>query len=155
MCSTHLKLGRVPASSPLPSRLCLLCRFSQKLHSTSRFAHDHSHCPVLVPATLVALPSTRAIETRSLPTLARCFPGSFTFYVTHPIRSIPSLATCSMSLMPSAPFFFLMLPISWKWEMGSYLNSEILRKHGRLTFDCHCARALYEGDGQTEKKVRR
>src|SRR5439155_3316025 len=35
----HLKLGRVPASSPLPSRLCLLCRFSQKLHSTSRFAH--------------------------------------------------------------------------------------------------------------------
>ncbi len=35
----QLKLGRVPASSPLPSRLCLLCRFSQKLHSTSRFAH--------------------------------------------------------------------------------------------------------------------
>src|SRR6266487_602367 len=64
---------------------------------------DHSHCPVLVPATLAALPSTRAIpdrdvfyvahparsiETRSLPTLARCFPRSFTFYVAHPIRSI-------------------------------------------------------------------
>jgi hypothetical protein len=31
----HLKLGRAPASSPLPSRLCL----------------DHSHGPVLAPAT--------------------------------------------------------------------------------------------------------
>jgi len=28
------------------------------------------------------------IETRSLPTLARCYPRSFTFYVAHPIRSI-------------------------------------------------------------------
>ena len=68
--------------SPLPSRLCLLCLFSQKLHSTCPFAHlcrscphgsihsllpsqlyfDHSHRPVLAPATLAALPSTRAIS---------------------------------------------------------------------------------------------
>ena len=61
--------------------------------STSRFAHlcrsrprgsihsllplslylDHSHCPVLAPATLAALPSTRAIPDRDV------------FYVAHPI----------------------------------------------------------------------
>jgi hypothetical protein len=46
-----LKLARLPAYSLLPSSLHL----------------DHSHCPLLVPATLAALPSTRAIETRSLP----------------------------------------------------------------------------------------
>jgi hypothetical protein len=28
------------------------------------------------------------IETRSLPTLSRCYPCSFTFYVAHPISSI-------------------------------------------------------------------
>ena len=39
---------------------------------------DHSHCPVLVPATLAALPSTRATSDRDV------------FYVTHPIRSIVS-----------------------------------------------------------------
>src|SRR6266480_3477477 len=30
------------------------------------FAHDHSHCPVLAPATLAALPSTRAIPDRGV-----------------------------------------------------------------------------------------
>src|SRR6266567_3910044 len=84
-----------------------LCRSRPRgsIHSLlpSSLYLDHSHCPVLVPATLAALPSTRAIpdrdvfyvahptrsiETRSLPTLARCFPRSFTFYVAHPIRSI-------------------------------------------------------------------
>src|SRR4030095_15779816 len=64
---------------------------------------DHSHCLVLAPATLAALPSTRtipnrdvfcvadpasSIETRSPTTLARCFPRSFAFYVAHPVRSI-------------------------------------------------------------------
>ena len=53
---------------------------------------DHSHCPALAPATLAALPSTRAIPDRDV------------FYVAHPIRSIRGPA-------------------------------------------------LYEGDGQTEKKV--
>jgi len=28
------------------------------------------------------------VEIRSLPTLAHCYPRSFTFYVAHPIRSI-------------------------------------------------------------------
>ena len=32
--------------------------------------------------------NTLTIETRSLPTLARCYHRSFTFYVAHPIRSI-------------------------------------------------------------------
>src|SRR5205814_7193009 len=31
-----------------------------------------------------------AFETRSFPTLPRCFPRSFTFYVAHPVRSIPA-----------------------------------------------------------------
>jgi hypothetical protein len=43
---------------------------------------------VLAPATLAAFPSTRAIETRSLPgSLAATYRG-FAFYVAHPIRSI-------------------------------------------------------------------
>jgi hypothetical protein len=37
---------------------------------------DHSHCPVLAPATLAALPSTPAIPNRDV------------FYVAHPGRSI-------------------------------------------------------------------
>jgi hypothetical protein len=31
-----LKLVRFPSHSPLPTRLCLLCRFAQKLHSLDR-----------------------------------------------------------------------------------------------------------------------
>jgi hypothetical protein len=50
----------------------------------------------------VALPKS-SIETRSLPTLARCYPCSFSFYVADPISSIPLIATCSMSLIPSTP----------------------------------------------------
>ncbi len=38
----------------------------------------HSHCPVLAPATLAALPSTHAIPDRDV------------FYVAHPVRSIDS-----------------------------------------------------------------
>ena len=59
-----------------------------------------THAPALVPATLAALPSTRAIETRSLPQLAHRYPRDFAFYVAFPKRSIPSLARCSMSLIP-------------------------------------------------------
>jgi len=40
-------------------------------HSTSRFCLDHSHCPVLAPATLAALPSTRAIPDRAVFYVAR------------------------------------------------------------------------------------
>src|SRR5882724_11417516 len=62
---------------------------------------DHSHCPVLAPASLAALPSTRAIETRSLPTSLAATHLGFAFYVALPKSSIPSIATCSMSLIPS------------------------------------------------------
>src|SRR2546421_4252411 len=65
---------------------------------------DHSHCPVLAPATLAALPSTRAIETRSLPSSLAATHRGFAFYVAFPKSSIPSIATCSMSLITSAPF---------------------------------------------------
>ena len=47
---SDLKLARFPTPSSLPSRLYL----------------DHSHCPVLAPATLAALPSTRAIPDRDV-----------------------------------------------------------------------------------------
>jgi hypothetical protein len=50
---------------------------------------DHSHCLVLRPATLAALPSTRAIETRSLPTSLAAAHRSFAFYVASPKSSIP------------------------------------------------------------------
>src|SRR6266700_7819629 len=63
---------------------------------------DHSHCFVLAPATLAALPSTRAIETRSLPALARFYPCSFTFYVADPSPPFP-IWTCSMSLTRDLP----------------------------------------------------
>src|SRR5213075_2348661 len=55
-------VARAPAApfSLLPSRLCL----------------DHSHFPVLAPATLAALPSTRAIPNRDV------------FYVAFPKSSI-------------------------------------------------------------------
>jgi len=53
---------------------------------------------------LAALPSTRAIETRLLPSPLAATHRGFAFYVGFPKRSIPSIATCSMSLIPSAPF---------------------------------------------------
>ena len=68
----------------------------------SQFYLDHSHRPVLAPATLAALPSTRAIETRLLPSSLAATHRGFAFYVAFPKRSIPSLATCSMSLIPSS-----------------------------------------------------
>src|SRR5437879_1665934 len=62
---------------------------------------------MLAPATLAALPSTRAIETRSLPSSLAATHRGFAFYVAFPESSIPSLATCSMSRVPRAPFFSL------------------------------------------------
>ena len=84
-----LKLARCPTCSSLPSRLYL----------------DHSRGPVLAPAILAVLPSNRAIETRSLPRSLAATHRGFAFYVAFPKRSIPSLATCSMSLIPFALFF--------------------------------------------------
>ena len=67
-----LKRARFPTFSSLPSRFCL----------------DHSHCPVLAPATLAALPSTRAIKTRSLPSSLAATHRGFAFYVADPLSSI-------------------------------------------------------------------
>ena len=61
-----LKLARLPACSLLPSSLYL----------------DHSHCLVLAPATLAALPSTRGIPNRDV------------FYVARPARSVLPSVFC-------------------------------------------------------------
>src|SRR6266550_5314471 len=81
----HLKLVRFPAlTHVLPptstSRFCPSMSLAPpRLHSRrypSRLCLDHSHCPVLAPATLAALPSTRTIPNRDV------------FYVAFPNRSI-------------------------------------------------------------------
>src|SRR2546429_2440264 len=54
-----------------------LARFSVRSRRPSRFCLDHSHCLVLAPATLAALPSTRAIPARDV------------FYVAYPSCSTP------------------------------------------------------------------
>ena len=64
-----------PQSSPAPEML-KLARFPHLLVASLAVYVDHSHCLVLAPATLAALPSTRAIPDRDV------------FYVAHPIRSI-------------------------------------------------------------------
>jgi hypothetical protein len=91
--------------------LLIETRSGPKLGRRGDLYLDHSHSPVLAPATLAALPSTRAIETHSLPALVRCYPCSFTFYVAFPKRSIPSFATCSMSLLQSLPSSFNLSPL--------------------------------------------
>src|SRR6266513_2379677 len=84
MYSRLLETRSRPASSPLPSRLCLLCRFSEKLHSTSRF------CPSMLLSLNAPFPHTLRVLFRlshSLHSLTRDV-----FYVTR---------------LPSAPFSFL------------------------------------------------
>jgi hypothetical protein len=73
---------------------------------------------VLALATLAALPSIRAIETHSLPILVRCYPCSFTFYVSDPVSSILSIATCSMSLLPFAPLYLGCSRSAWPLPRG-------------------------------------
>jgi hypothetical protein len=68
---------------------------------------DRSHCPRPHASYLAALPSTRAIETRLLPSSLAATHRGFAFYVALPKSSIPSIATCSMSLLPFAPFVLL------------------------------------------------
>src|SRR5205807_3607008 len=79
---------------------------------------DHSHCSVLAPGradlhSLAALPSTRAIETRLLPSFDSCAPAHFDLsvlpiYVARapaaPLSPLPTAALPSMSLSPNAPF---------------------------------------------------
>jgi hypothetical protein len=71
-----------------------LARSHGSVHSVlpSQLYFDHSHCPVLTPATLAALPSTRAIETRSLPTLTHVLPPTSTS------RFSPSMSLASPRL---------------------------------------------------------
>ena len=65
--------ARCPRSPLFPSQLYL----------------DQSHRPVLAPVTLAALPFTRAIETRSLPSSLAATHRGFAFYVAFSICSIP------------------------------------------------------------------
>src|SRR5213082_215006 len=85
----ELKLIHFPAHSLLPSSLYL----------------DHSHFPVLAPATLAALPSTRAIPNRDV------------FYVADPISSIASRPHCK-HLPRMTPGFGpgLVIPDLWQQE---------------------------------------
>ena len=46
LAPAYLKLAPSPTRSLLPSQFYLLCRFSQKLHSTCRFAHLCRSTPV-------------------------------------------------------------------------------------------------------------
>src|SRR5947208_11506337 len=98
----HLKLARFPAlTHVLPPnsnfRFCPSMSLAPpRLHSRRYppwLCLDHSHCPVLVPATLAALPSTRAIPIRDV------------FYVAFPKSSIrPVGLSVYVTQLPSAPF---------------------------------------------------
>src|SRR2546430_13827906 len=98
----HLKLARFPAlTHVLPPnsnfRFCPSMSLAPpRLHSRRYppwLCLDHSHCPVLVPATLAALPSTHAIPIRDV------------FYVAFPKRSIrPVGLPVYVAQLPSAPF---------------------------------------------------
>src|SRR5438874_6656589 len=81
---------------------------SPRLHSRrypSSLYLDHSHFPVLAPATLAALPSTRAIPNRDV------------FYVADPISSIASRPHCK-HLPRMTPGFGpgLVIPDLWQQE---------------------------------------
>jgi hypothetical protein len=76
----------IPTLRPCRSRSLTL---SLPLSRPLGFAHDHSHRPVLAPAALAALPSTRAIETRSLPRSLAVTRHGFTFHVAFPKAPFP------------------------------------------------------------------
>src|SRR5213080_5203394 len=112
--SAPLKLGRVPAlTHVLPptstSRFCPSMSLAPpRLHSRRyppRLCLDHSHCPVLAPATLAALPSTCAIPDRDV------------FFVADPISSIASRPHCK-HLPRMTPGFGpgLVIPDLWQQE---------------------------------------
>jgi hypothetical protein len=102
----HLKLAPSPTRSLLPSQFCLLCRFSQKLHSTSWFAHlclarrslgegGSLASPRLRSlAASLTVPRLRDRSSRSLhcisltPARLDRYPRGFTGHVAHPGRSI-------------------------------------------------------------------
>src|SRR5436190_3202589 len=78
---SDLKLARFPAPSSPPLSLYL----------------DHSHCPVLAPAALAALPSTRAIPDRDVFYVARVPAAPFT-------HCSPRSPAAAGLLIPLAPF---------------------------------------------------
>ena len=67
--------------------------------------------PMLAPATLAALPSTRAIETRSLPTSLAAIHRGFAFYVAFPKSSVPD-----------RDVFYVAPPTRSRRGLGSNLN---------------------------------
>ena len=76
------------------AELRTICCCPDSLIAPPQLYLDHSHC-LLAPGradlhSLAALPSTRAIETHSLPALVRCYPCSFTFYVSDPSAPFPT-----------------------------------------------------------------
>src|SRR5437762_7321465 len=88
---------------PIPIETCSLPALRSLLPSSLYL--DHSHCPVLAPATLAALPSTRAIPNRDV------------FYVANPISSIASRSHCK-HLPGMTPGFGagLVIPDLWQQE---------------------------------------
>ena len=57
-----------------------------------------------------------SIETRSLPTLARCYPRSFAFYVADPVSSIH-------------PFSFFLLPLLGRFQFRAHRRETDLGRH--------------------------
>jgi len=109
-----------------PLGFARLCRSRPRgsIHSLlpSSLYLDHSHCLVRAPATLAALPSTRAIETHSLPTSLAATHRGFAFYVAFSKAPFPRsrrvlcLARRSLgeggSRVPRAPLKLARLPAS-------------------------------------------
>src|SRR5438270_4377777 len=95
-------LATLPSMSVCPS-MSLAPSGSIRSLLPSQLYLDHSHCPVLAPATLAALPSTRAIETRLLLSFDSCAPALGFAHLCRsrpaaPFSPLPTAALPSMSL---------------------------------------------------------
>ena len=94
-CGLPIYVARVPAAP--------FARCPTRSLPPSQLYLDHSHCPCLRQLPLAALPSTRAIETPSLPSsLAATYRG-FAFYVAFPKSSIVSRSLPLRSTATSRP----------------------------------------------------
>jgi Arc/MetJ-type ribon-helix-helix transcriptional regulator len=110
MCSRPLELAPCPTRSLLPSQFYLLCRFSRKLHSTSRFSHICRSRPrgsirsfaSSVIATIATLPSIPEIPLNSVASpLSRRYPRGFTFYVARPRAPFLGLKAWPLLSLPA------------------------------------------------------
>jgi hypothetical protein len=106
-----LKLGRFPFDSCAPAHFDLsvcpsMSLASPRLRSLVAYPRDfyvdHSHCLVLAPATLAALPSTRAIPDRDV------------FYVADPISSIHRSSRINWIRVDSCPFVVTTSLVPWR-----------------------------------------